>query len=999
MEVNDQSLGALRDLLLSVLSPDNAVRKQSEEYLKSNEAQPGFPLLVLTLINKLVSSTVVQDVAIRQSASVLFKNMVKKRWEVGEDEDHHTEISSSDKAMIKTHVVELMCCAPMDVQNQLAEAVTLISKYDFPAHWENLLPQLVTKLASNDLSITKGVMLTANSIMKRFRYVFRSDELYKEILFCLDGFKLPLLQQYQTYGGLVVQHAQSKIELLTVFETLRLMSRVFYSLNWQDIPEFFEDNATAWMTEFAKYLSYQNPLLVDEDDVNEPGAVEKLQAAILENLNLYATKYEEVFEPFLPQFTQLVWKLLMEVGAQPKYDILATSAIKFLTSVSGKQMNMGLFTDPVLKDIIEHIVVKNLTATESDEELFEDNATDYIRKDMEGSDQDTRRRSASELVRSLLKFFSTKVTDLCVSYITAMLNHYSVSKDWRAKDAALHLVLAVAVKSSSSISGAGELNPNINILGIFESHILPEVQDVDVNARPIVKADAIKLICVFRTHLQTPFLLSILSHIIRHLHSEHVVIQTYAAMCIERFLTVKDRDTASGKAAPRITKESLAPHYQTLFAGLFAVLENPDLPENDYVMKCIMRTLVVIGSDVGPVTELVLSHLTTALERVCKNPINPHYNHYLFESVALLVRSCCIPSANSALTPESAMAFATRFESLLFPPFQAVLSQDVVEFVPYVFQILGQLLCSRPANSGWSDAYKALFPPLLSPVLWERRGNVPALTDLFTAYISRGMTEIVGGGHLTGVLGVFQKLLASKGTEIHAFKLLNSLYACNPLSTLMQYLPTIFNLLLQRMQATVKESKTARYCRLFIHSMCVFSVIYGPQPLCETLETITAGLVRMVVMNVWSHNRTACASCDDADVKQMVVGITRMLVEPSVISSQPDVWIDLFRDVWVLISKESSKHSAAVEEFLLGEEEAGIGSMEFDSSYSKLAYAAIPSVDPCAQVGPEDAHFAKSMALFLHSPAGAPFSALISQSLDASEQSALQSLLQLKGAQ
>jgi exportin-2 (importin alpha re-exporter) len=79
MEVNDQTLGVLKDLLLGILSPDNATRKNAEAYLKSSEAQQGFPLLVLTLISRLVSSTVPQDVAIRQSASVLFKNMVKNR--------------------------------------------------------------------------------------------------------------------------------------------------------------------------------------------------------------------------------------------------------------------------------------------------------------------------------------------------------------------------------------------------------------------------------------------------------------------------------------------------------------------------------------------------------------------------------------------------------------------------------------------------------------------------------------------------------------------------------------------------------------------------------------------------------------------------------------------------------------------------------------------------------------------------------------------------------
>lgn len=650
-----------------------------------------------------------------------------------------------------------MCAVPEDLQRILAEAVTLISKFDFPANWQGLLPMLVSKLATADIQVTKGVMLTANSIMKRFRYVFKSDNLYRELQFCLEGFQVPLLEKYAQIESLISK-TQSKQELLVLFETQRLINRIFFSLNWQDLPVFFEDNINNWMSEFAKYLVYKNPVLEDSNEEAEPGPIDKLKTAILDNLNLYATKYEEEFDPYLQQFTQLVWKLLMEVGPQPKFDLLATGAIKFLTTVCSKQMNTGLFTEAVLRDIIEHIVVKNLQATAADKELFEDNPTDYIRKDMEGSDQDTRRRSACELVRALLKFFAPKVSEICVTYINAMLEIYAVKKDWIAKDAALHLVLAVSVMSSSSVTGAGDLNTNINILSIFESHVLPEVQDDAVDARPIVKADAIKLICIFRNHLQSSFLVGLLPHIIRHLHSNHVVIQTYAAMCIERFLTVKDRDPATGASKQRITKADFSPYFQPLFVGLFRVQDNPDLPENDYVMKCIMRMLVMVGPDVGAVTDLVIAQLTKSLEKVCKNPVNPYYNHYLFESLAVLIKSCTA----AAGTNDSALnSICDRFESLLFPSFQAVLAQDVAEFVPYVFQLLAQLLAARRAT-GLSPSYKALFPPLLSPALWERRGNVPALTDLFRAYITKGFAEIIAENHLTGVLGVFQKLLSSK---------------------------------------------------------------------------------------------------------------------------------------------------------------------------------------------------------------------------------------------
>ena len=128
-----------------------------------------------------------------------------------------------------------------------------------------------------------------------------------------------------------------------------------------------------------------------------PGPIERLQANIIENLSLYASKYEEEFAPYLGKFTQLIWQMLLSVPSQPKYDALATNGILFLTSVCNKEMNKSLFTEAILQQIIEQIVVKNLTATDDDQELFEMNASDYIRKDMEGSDQNTRRRCAMEL--------------------------------------------------------------------------------------------------------------------------------------------------------------------------------------------------------------------------------------------------------------------------------------------------------------------------------------------------------------------------------------------------------------------------------------------------------------------------------------------------------------------------------------------------------------------------------------------------------------------------
>ena len=57
----------------------------------------------------------------------------------------------------------------------------------------------------------------------------------------------------------------------------------------------------------------------------------------------------------------------------------------------------------------------------ADEELFEDNPEEYIRRDIEGSDIDTRRRAACDLVRALTRHFEGPVIQNFTQYVNAML--------------------------------------------------------------------------------------------------------------------------------------------------------------------------------------------------------------------------------------------------------------------------------------------------------------------------------------------------------------------------------------------------------------------------------------------------------------------------------------------------------------------------------------------------------------------------------------------------
>ena len=110
--------------------------------------------------------------------------------------------------------------------------------------------------------------------------------------------------------------------------------------------------------------------------------------------------------------------------------------------------------------------------------------------------------------------------------------------------------------------------------------------------------------------------------LIAHLSAESVVVHTYAAAAIEKILTSKE-DGPNGKKQNRFGGADIQPFLESLFTGLFGIVDKQDLNENEYVMKCVMRTLNISKDDIMPVTQTVLDKLTSALGRVANEHSHP----------------------------------------------------------------------------------------------------------------------------------------------------------------------------------------------------------------------------------------------------------------------------------------------------------------------------------------------------------------------------------------
>lgn len=288
--------------------------------------------------------------------------------------------------------------------------------------------------------------------------------------------------------------------------------------------------------------------------------------------------------------------------------------------------------------------------------------------------------------------------------------------------------------------------------------------------------------------------------LVDHLGYPNHVVYTYAAIAVERTLSLT---SATGETM--IAREDVVRLAKDLLQHLFKLITKDSAPEkiqeNEFLMRCVMRVLIVVRENVRAISDMVLKNFVTITMVIRHNPSNPRFYYYHFEAMGALIRF-------------AASGQSEKFETVLYQPFGDILQANVEEFMPYVFQLFAALLEANPAGA-LPDTYKGLIGPLLTPALWEQRGNIPALVRLLSSIVPRGADEILKNNRIEPILGIFQLLIASKVNDIHGFDLLEVLLSTFPASTLQNYYTQIVSLMLTRLSNSKTESFTIRFIRFY----------------------------------------------------------------------------------------------------------------------------------------------------------------------------------------
>eukprot|EP00457_Paulinella_chromatophora_P000950 gb/GEZN01000952.1/.p1 GENE.gb/GEZN01000952.1/~~gb/GEZN01000952.1/.p1 ORF type:complete len:1035 (+),score=156.51 gb/GEZN01000952.1/:38-3142(+) len=954
---NPQFMKVLAENLNMTMSGDPSAIKHAEKNLDGMKAQPGFALALM----KLMSSNAIES-NIRLAASIYFKNFIMMNWE---PEDGKDIVSPNDRTIIKQNILHLMLASPKLIQAQCTHALGIISITDFHEGWPSLLPSLIKELGTDQTTRLRGVLETAHSLFHRYRFEERSDTLWLQIAYVLKLFAKPFLELLKATCTRIQQF--SKLDdlpkLKQQFEILNLLTEIFISLSSQDIPEFFQENLKDFMGIFLHFIKYRNPKLDPEDD-EKPGLLDKNQELVCELANLYTAQYEEFFADYVSGFVGEIFTLLTALTEAERFDQLVSKAIVFLTTVVSKKWHMNLFEkEGILELICKKVIIPQIKLRAGDIELFKQNGLEYLRRDIEGSDQDTRRRTSVDFVRGLCVNFEEKITAILKNDISTLMGEYSKAPatNWIHKDAAMFLVLALTVKGSVQSKGATQLNPYINIMDFFKSQVLPELKQA-VSNLPILKADCLKFVAAFRAQVPREMLAQLLPLLYRHLESADYVVHTYAAYAVEKILSVKD------DKGTLITKETLKPHVRPILTLLFKAMKHPDSGENAYLMKCVLRVCATSEEMIAEFVKVLMDSLTNILKQVAKNPRTPTFNHFVFETQACIIKYMC--KANPASV--------ANFEREIFPPFQIMLGMETCqEFGPYVFQILAQMLEIRKEMA---KPYEMIFGPILSPTLWNNKGNIPPMVRLLSSYIKKGPSFVVP--KLTGVLGVFQKLNASSKQDVYGFELLKAVVEYVPRQHLEPQLPEILKLILLR----VKAKSTTKFLAMFITWMCHVIVKYDSQVLMTCFDKVQPGLFSNVTEKLWAPNIKCIYN--SLDRKIVYCGMAKFLFgTPALTQGQgTKLWCLLVQGLMI-----SLKTKGKVEANVADAEDYDVDSKAFSAAYVQLKYAAVPPTDVLPQCKSARAFLANSFKKGLSSD---PKIKPIIQELPVSLQKALQLFLQ-----
>ncbi|CAM40492.1 putative CAS/CSE/importin domain protein [Leishmania braziliensis MHOM/BR/75/M2904] len=864
---NDRSTQAqFVEVACRAASPNPAVRTPAERellaFLDSVDQQSGLPQLLLELTHS--------ETPHGAFFAISFKNMVKKCWDPTTSE--HC-IQECDKAAVRGTIIEVMLRSSGAVQRNLAEGIALIAQVDFPTAWPDALSLIVKVLTSgNDVAQLRAALSTSHSVLRKYRHQGELTETLVQELRAIYSLLCPAL--VRSIESLLSTLGTQGTNLTEVYRGITDAVECLRDITSLDLGDEFIERIGSIVSMYNQCLTTvmaQSALCG-----GHASAMIEMNSAVIACMTHWLNSFDEDFENFAPQFIEVVIGMLAShMSSDLSMDDLAVCCLELVSSACRGTTRSHLNTREKLQYILQFIILPNLALCEDDLDTYTSDPDEYVKRNMEGSNFHTRRRAAVELVRSLLLYLPEVARPLLAEVTTELLR--TAHGDWRAKDTAIYLAFVLVVDGQLVNTQRGvtaqQLSDVIPVAQILEGHVFPEIRcDLSAQSPGIVKADCMLVVAAFR-YLIAPsayeFLVPALTH---HIAVGDAVVMTYAAHTLKCFLSVTEAPAAAAIEAV-FTGNTIS-----ILEGLCVRIQGEETP-NPYLMQYLMSMCFRFPKLVAPFATQVIASLHTPLYRAVRNPSNALYSQCMFEVISKCV--ALQPGARSEL------------EGILWPTFAHVLHENVVEYVPYVLQVLAQLVRTYQASDAaqrWAETpaenYQALVCPLTQPQMYEIRAHIPAPVCLLCAFVEVYPGYVHRAGMTNPALNVFNILVRLKNYDNEGLNILTSMLLAYPADVMDVYMDTVLKVLMDRLGS----SSTPKYVRILILFLSVVVVQrQDADYLVTRLNNIESGLFMRVLGNTWLPRMQKITG--DVERKACVVALARLLCESTTLQSDTTAWV------------------------------------------------------------------------------------------------------------
>lgn len=193
---------------------------------------------------------------------------------------------------------------------------------------------------------------------------------------------------------------------------------------------------------------------------------------------------------------------------------------------------------------------------------------------------------------------------------------------------------------------------------------------------------------------------------------------------------------------------------------------------------------------------------------------------------------------------------------------------------------------------------------------------------------------------LNAVLGVFQKLIASKNNDHHGFYVVQSLVEHMDPAQLQPFIKQIFMLLFHRLTS----SKTTKLVKGLLVFFSLFAVKYGPVALQTTVDELQPQLFGMVVEKLYIPEVQRVGG--HIERKICAVGMIKILCElPAMVTTYGGFWPQMLEALIRLLEAPEDTTIPDNEHFIEVDDVSG-----YQAAYSQLQFANKQAEDPLKHI-------------------------------------------------